>query len=206
MKRSVCLDIETIWDQRALPFLPPKGPREKIEPTERYKTDPNFIKPCVVGFCCEGQAWSLGLNDFNPEHAERNLLIAVWDELESADTIVTFSGLSFDIPLLLRRSWYHNVKPTKNIDMRKYYIGNHVDVRAVLSNWDTFAPGKLELYCNLKLGCGKTDGIDGSQVQAMWDEGKHDEIKKYCENDCFITWELYRSLKGWYLPSDGEEF
>jgi len=196
--RCVVLDFETIRCQKAIPFIPEKGPRDRTDPAEKLAFDPNFIQPCVAGFCEDGKCWSIGQNDFEID-PERQLIQAVWDELESADTIVTFNGHSFDLPLLLRRSWYHGIKPSKRIDMRKYQTGNHIDVRMVLANWDSYARGNLDLYGNLKLGIGKTEGIDGSQVQGFWDRGEYDAIKRYCEDDCLLTWRLFESLKGIYL-------
>ena len=196
--RELVLDFETIRCPKAIPYLPEKGPRDRTEPAEKVAFDPNYIQPCVAGFYENGRMWSIGQDHFE-ENAEQQLLQSVWDELADVDVLITFNGWSFDLPLLLRRSWYHGILPSKRIDLRKYQTGNHVDVRMVLSNWDTHARGNLELYACLKLGTCKTDGIDGSQVQGLWDAGEYAKVHEYCEGDVKITWELYRSLKGFYI-------
>ena len=196
--RVIILDFETIRWPKAIPFIPEKGPRDRSDPAEKMAFDANYIQPCVAGFCENGKTWSIGQNDFETD-PERQLLQAVWDEIETVDTIVTFNGYSFDIPLLMRRSWYLGVEPSKRIDMRKYQNGNHIDVRMVLGNWDSYARGNLDLYGSLKLDIGKTDGISGSMVQGLWDSKEFAKVKAYCEDDCLLTWKLYESLKGWYL-------
>lgn len=196
--RELVLDFETIRCLRAVPFIPEKGPRDRSDPAEKLAFDPNFIQPCVAGFGSEGVYWSIGQNDFDTD-PEKQLLQAVWDELETADTIITFNGWSFDLPLLVRRSWYHGVQPSKYISLKKYETGTHVDVRMLLGNWDSYARGNLDLYAGLKLGTQKTDGIDGPMVQGMWDRGEYAKVHEYCRQDCKITWELFKSLKGYYI-------
>jgi predicted PolB exonuclease-like 3'-5' exonuclease len=197
--REVCFDLETIRDPRAKPFIPEKGPRDRTDPAEKVNFDPNYIMPCVAGFYDGKNSWSVGLDNFGGENIEAKLLRAIWEYLEAADTIITFNGHSFDIPLLMRRSWYNGVPPKKLMDLRKYHTGAHVDVRMVITNWDSYARGTLDLYAQLKLGTGKTDDMDGSQVQGLWDKSEYEKIHAYCKNDCKITWDLFQSLKGWYL-------
>lgn len=196
--KELVLDFETIQCPKAKPLIPPMGPRDRSDPWEKLCFDPNFIQPCVAGFCTGDKCWSIGQNDF-AENSERQLIQAVWDEIETADKLITFNGWSFDIPLLMRRSWYLGVKPSRLLSLKKYEAGFHVDVRMVLGNWDTYAKGNMDLYGKLKLGIGKTSGVDGSQVQGMWNRGEYDAIHEYCRQDCKVTYDLYQSLKGWYI-------
>lgn len=202
MRNAVVLDFETIRDPKAVPFIPEKGPRDRTDPAEKLAFDSNYIMPCVAGFCTATDAWSIGLDDFadvNGQCPEYWLIEAVWDELAKFDTVVTFNGFSFDVPLLLKRSWFHGIKPTKIISTRKYAVENHIDVRMVLGNWDSYARGNLDLYAALKFGERKTDGVDGSKVQGLWDAKEYRKIHEYCKDDCRLTWKLFESLKGFYL-------
>lgn len=38
--------------------------------------------------------------------------------------------------------------------------------------------------------------MDGSQVYAAWQEGRHDEIRAYCEGDVAATYKVYQKMKG----------
>jgi DNA polymerase elongation subunit (family B) len=194
--KEIAIDFETIWDERALPLIPAKGPREKTEPKDKLCFDSNYIKIAVAGFCFRGNTYSYGLDS----RSEHQLLVDIWDMLGECDTIVTFNGLSFDVPLLIKRSWYLGVKHTKTLSLKRYDThGNHVDIKAVLGNWDSYARGKLDLYAHLKLGKAKTEDTDGSKVQAMWDAGEFQKVHEYCQNDALLTWELFQSMKGYYL-------
>jgi DNA polymerase elongation subunit (family B) len=196
--KEICIDCETVPCLKALPFVPVNGPRDRTDPAEKVAFDSNYIRPCVIGMYDGERAWTLGLNDF-PSEAE--MLAAFWAEVAPYNKFIGFNSLSFDVPLLIKRSWYHNVEPSVQISLRKYdLMSNHIDVRAVLGNWDVYARGNLDLYANLKFGECKTAGCDGSMVGQMWADGKYDEVKAYCLQDCLITWKLYQSLKGFYIP------
>jgi len=42
---------------------------------------------------------------------------------------------------------------------------------------------------------GKGDGLDGSQVAQAWLDGRHDEIRQYCEDDVARTREIWRKFR-----------
>ena len=195
---EIAIDIETIQWEKSVPFIPEKGPRDKTEPWDKCKFDPNYTQICCIGFKTDGACKAYTIE----EMGEAKLLDIFWSVVQKYSKIITYNGLSFDLPFIYRRSWYEGIKPTILPDalLKKYETyGLHVDVRAILSQWDKFAPGKLDLYAALKLDQCKMDGVDGSQVQSMWDAGKFDEIREYCKQDCELTWALYQSLKGFYF-------
>ena len=57
--------------------------------------------------------------------------------------------------------------------------------------------GKFDFYCKRLGGAGKP-GIDGSDVQAYWNLGKHKEIQEYCEAEMKDMVLMYNRLKGYY--------
>ncbi len=199
LPKVLVIDFETILDPRAVPFIPEKGPRDRSDPMEKVAFDSNYIMPCVAGFGDGARVWSIGQD--MTDHNESKLLKEIWAVIGQYDQFVTFNGNSFDIPLLYKRSWFAGVKPTAWISLKRYDpTTNHTDVRALLGNWDQYARGNLDLYGALKLGLRKTDGIDGSMVQGMWDRKEYGKVHDYCKDDVALTWELYRSLLGYYLP------
>lgn len=200
MNVVAALDIEIIQDPKAIQFIPDKKPSERTDPWEKLKFDSNFNMVCCWATWDGEQAYS-GL--LNIDGTEAEILDSLWwDTLHRYEQVITYNGLTFDIPFIIKRSWYNNIQPSKRLNLKRYQTPdrttNHIDLRAILSNWDNNARGSLDLYANLKLGAGKT-GIDGSMVQAMWDEGKYEEIRQYCIGDCKLTFELYQSMKGFYL-------
>ena len=213
--KSLIFDIETIPNPEIIQFLPPieadsrlKDPA-KIEASIKEKSEKRMDElgldktTCLI--CCistlDVSADFIQSFMLNPESTnESELLQAFWDHVFDYDRFITFNGNSFDVPVLIFRSMIRSIIPTVKIDTRKYQIGNHVDVRSILGNWDSYAKGSLDYYSNIILGePAKEEGIDGSMVSHMWDCGAYDEVREYCENDCVILGKIFKRLVGYYV-------
>ena len=77
--------------------------------------------------------------------------------------------------------------------LNKYYSGDllkfpHLDILKVVKE-STGSRFKLNDLVKATLQMEKS--ADGLQAQKWWEEGKIDEIKKYCEQDVRVTKELY---------------
>jgi predicted PolB exonuclease-like 3'-5' exonuclease len=129
---------------------------------------------------------------------ERRLLVQAWEILHRYQNFITFNGIAFDVPVLNLHSLFRRVRPAVNISTKKYQIGNHIDLRAILGNWDNFAPGNLDFYLRRCLGNSKPQNMDGSMVQHYWDTDLKDEIVTYGVGDAEDTWELYQHVKQFY--------
>jgi len=218
----IVVDIETIPNMDVVDLIPePKAhgaikdpvkiaadiEKKKAEAVDKMGLDPNFARICVIGYAqrIDGE---ITTSDYHlkeaTDEAERELLAAFWEKAKMHGKIVTFNGAGFDIPFLMRRSWLLGVKPTRTFETVAWKCAtgesNHIDVRLVLSGGDMKAKGSMDLYGKLKLGQGKTEGMDGSQVWEYWQAGRADEIVEYCKDDCCRTFELAESLYGYYLP------
>jgi len=101
--------------------------------------------------------------------------------------LVTFNGKQFDLPYMMARAMKHQVEmewklPVKRWDRR------HIDLR------DTLTKGKLEAWSRQILGCGKLNGIDGSEVPKMAAKGEWDRLEKYAKQDVILNGQLYDRL------------
>jgi len=208
MNDVTVFDLETIPDESKIHLLPePKArgnltdPRKIAEDIKKKKEeqagkmglDPNFGRICCVSFRDKDKVSSILSEN------ESELLLETWNVLANYKQFATFNGHTFDVPFLIKRSWLLGIVPTVKIDNRKYRIGNHLDLRAILNNWNEYESGTLDFYGRLKLGKGKTEGVDGSMVYPMWQEKKFDEIKEYAEDDAELTWQLFVSMKDYYF-------
>jgi predicted PolB exonuclease-like 3'-5' exonuclease len=130
---------------------------------------------------------------------EATLLHKLWGELERCQTFATFNGAGFDIPFLLRRSWYMHVKPTTKFELWKPWVphGNHFDLRLILHDGDRMAKGSLAFYAKQKLW-EETIG-DGSTVGAWWFGRDYDSIREHNITDAELTYKLYKSMEGYYF-------
>jgi len=100
----------------------------------------------------------------------------LWPLIEKADMLITFNGDHFDIPLLGK---YYNGDLTKikSLDLM-------VEIKKVLGHRI-----KLDTIAEATLGRNKIG--HGLEAIAWWNEGKIDEIIKYCIEDVRITKDVY---------------
>ena len=205
-KKVIAFDLETIADKTMLTMLPEvkangrlKDPtkiaadiKEKQEKQkEEMGLSPMLNMICCAGWCDENGVGSIMLENESPE-AEKKLLLKFWEVLGDYDHFITFNGRSFDMRCMLLHGMSYGIRPSVNIDKGKYNKGNHTDLRGILAGEGQFAKGKMEFFAQKYLGYGKTEDIDGAQVQSYWDMGLTEDIAKYCEEDCMITLDLYK--------------
>jgi predicted PolB exonuclease-like 3'-5' exonuclease len=115
-------------------------------------------------------------------------------------TLVTFNGRGYDLPVLELAAFRYGLGLPAwfNIDARaseqarnRYNTEAHVDLMDLFSNFGAGrVTGGLNLLANLIGKPGKT-GIDGSQVQDMYDAGRVEEINDYCRCDVLDTYFVF---------------
>ena len=210
MERIVAFDLETIADKAMLEFLPEVKPKGNLKDPKKIEEDIKNKKisqvldmgmdPALNMICCaawsdnQGNTKSLLLKDESAK-AEKDLIMGFWEVMEQYDHFVTYNGRDFDMRCLLLHGMSHGIRPSVNIDKGRYNCGNHTDLRGVLAGEGAFAKGKLDFFAQKFLGRGKTEGIDGSQVQTYWDLELYDEIAKYNEDDAVLTMDLFQMAK-----------
>jgi DNA polymerase elongation subunit (family B) len=131
---------------------------------------------------------------------ERGLLEAFWDVVRSGREWrwVTYNGLAFDLPYLLRRSIYLGVVPTTGLPLRPFAPDSHFDVMRLLSNWERSDAVRLEVVAEL-LGLQKTPpGMEGSQVLGLWRAGRVEEIEAYCLGDVRLAYEIFLRVEPYF--------
>jgi uncharacterized protein YprB with RNaseH-like and TPR domain len=121
---------------------------------------------------------------------ERRTLRAWWKLLKefhpSTDLIVTFNGISFDLPILYKRSIINRVRPTVYLSFARYRSQPLFDVMQEWNKWDPRKHISLdELARILGLASPKQGGMDGSKVYDRFCEGPHthEELAAYCMAD-----------------------
>ena len=133
---------------------------------------------------------------------ERRILEAFWDVVRSARDwrFVTYNGLAFDLPYLIRRSIYLGVpRPADaGLPLRPYAPDRHFDVMRVLSNWERTDAVRLDVVAEL-LGLRKwPPGMEGSQVLGLWRAGRVDEIEAYCLGDVRLAYEIFLRVEPYF--------
>ncbi|MBX3443308.1 MAG: 3'-5' exonuclease [Planctomyces sp.] len=114
--------------------------------------------------------------------------------------LVTFNGRGYDLPVLEYAAyrygmslpdWFNVNAPTYEQSRNRYNTRSHLDLVDLFSNFGaTRVNGGLNLMARLIGKPGKT-GVDGSQVQDMYDAGQTAEINDYCRCDVLDTYFVF---------------
>jgi adenosylmethionine-8-amino-7-oxononanoate aminotransferase/predicted PolB exonuclease-like 3'-5' exonuclease len=161
---------------------------------------------------------------------ERSLLEKFWTFVDRRQPlIVTWNGRGFDLPVLLHRAMLHKIQArawfsgsrTETYGYR-YSADGHCDLMDQLTDYGAVQRTSLGLVAAALGLAGKSD-IDGSQIEALFQEGRMGDIAAYCETDVlnlygvFLRWahltgridhqSLDRSMARWheFLAREGRE-
>lgn len=112
--------------------------------------------------------------------------------------LVSFNGRSFDLPVLkyaamkheVEASWLYKKGDKWNNYTQRYSLDWHCDLADAFSDFGASARVKMNELC-AAFGLPGKIGVDGSQVMEMYDQGKVQEIRDYCETDVINTYLLY---------------
>ncbi len=115
-------------------------------------------------------------------------------------TLVSFNGRGYDLPVLELAAYRYgySVPAWFNVEARtyeqarnRYNFDAHLDLFDLISNYGAARlSGGLNLLANLIGKPGKA-GVDGSQVQNMYDRGETAAINDYCRCDVLDTYFVF---------------
>jgi len=198
MTTFLVLDIETIPDAELYtPAQPSPG-------TERTFPPIFACRPVVIGvmwldenLACKKIGTIGEGKDEGPMLADFAEFVAKWEP-----TLVTWNGRGFDLPVLMLRSLRHGVcapwyyrKPGYRY---RYSTASHVDLCDILADHGATRMTSLHGAARL-IGLPGKDGVDGSQVEALFRTGQIEALRGYCLSDVAQTAFLflrYRLLAG----------
>ena len=141
--------------------------------------------------------------DGTPDQRERNLLEDFSRFVGRArPVLVTYNGRSFDLPVIALRSLCHGVSlgwyyRERNVRYR-YSDEGHLDLCDWLTDHGATRSGSLDAVARL-IGLPGKIGVDGSQVEGLYQAGRLDAIQRYCLSDVTQTALLFlrfRLLQG----------
>jgi predicted PolB exonuclease-like 3'-5' exonuclease len=122
--------------------------------------------------------------------------------------LVTYNGRSFDLPVMVMRSlchavplpWYYRERDRRY----RYSEDGHLDLCDWLADHGASRAGKLDAIARL-IGLPGKSGMDGSQVDGLYQAGQIAAIERYCLADVAQTALLFlrfRLLQGQIAPDD----
>ena len=133
-------------------------------------------------------------------HSEEELVARFWQIFESAQTLVTFNGRGFDLPVLETRALKYGMSLPRYFgagQSRNTYRGSryndayHIDLCDFLSNFGAaYRRSSLNLLAKLTGLPGKYT-IEGEDVEYLYRLGRLKEINQYCVTDVLQTYFLF---------------
>lgn len=185
---------------------------ELIEQTGKDVLPPTFVLPvsvAVVKVSADFRLLDVATLD-EPEYRPHVIAQKFWQGWRhyGRPTLVTFNGRGYDVPVLELAAfrygislpdWFNTQAPAYDQFRNRYNRTSHLDLMDLFSNFGAMRlTGGLNLLANLIGKPGKS-GVDGSQVQDMYDAGQVREINDYCRCDVLDTYFVFlrsRVLQG----------
>jgi predicted PolB exonuclease-like 3'-5' exonuclease len=155
---------------------------------------------------------SIAIGEVGPDHvlrsveslaldgySEEALVRQFWARAERfAGCLVTFNGRRFDFPVLeLAALRYGIAAPVHFAEgagsaRTRYSSERHLDLFDYLTNFGASGAlrGGMDLLLKMIGLPGKME-VDGSQVQELYEQGRLEEIHRYCRNDVVQTYFLF---------------
>jgi hypothetical protein len=175
-RRIVALDIETV----SLDPTVPKGALDAL--TGRIV--------CVCLLIDDGST----LNEVAiADEDEAKILTDFWSTVRPTDLFVGHNILDFDLCYIRQRSWIQGVRPSRTLDLRRFYTLDVKDTLQLWCNWSFRKTGLSLDAISSALGCGRKTG-HGENVQEWWAIRDLDTIKAYCAQDVFLAYQIFCKL------------
>ncbi len=125
---------------------------------------------------------------------EKEILKKFWDLAKDANLFIGHNILEFDLPFIMQRSIILQVKPSRDISLRKYSNNPVFDTMHEWTKW-SFGKNCSMDYLAHAMGLQTSkDELDGSQVYSYYQKGKYDDIVKYCKKDVKLNREIYKRI------------
>ncbi len=123
---------------------------------------------------------------------ERDMLTTICALLESCGTIITFKGLSFDLPALKFRMFHFGLLLPMQMrpGQKPWDHSKHLDLQVALQDGDRSLKGTLGDFCRFA-GVPGPEPHDGSEIAKLISEGKMDKPARVCASDVEATRNLY---------------
>jgi len=146
-------------------------------------------------------------------HSETEMVSRFWQIFESVQTLVSFNGRGFDLPVLETRAlkcglslarYFGSSQAKWSYRSSRYSDATHIDLCDFLSNFGAVhRRGSLDLLARL-IGLPGKYMIEGEDVEYLFRQGRQKEINQYCITDVLQTYLLFlrvELLRGKLAPA-----
>ena len=161
-------------------------------------TDPYLSRIVCIGLYYPQTGQRLALTN----ESERVILTSFWEQLKGySGLFISYNGIRFDIPFIIKRSIYHGISPS-NMSFLAYTKYNpnppHFDVMLQLCGRET--PYALKEACDFfGVPSPKEGAVSAATVAEAYYSGRIQEIAEYCLRDLESTYKLYQKIRLYIL-------
>ena len=201
----VVLDVETVASPDCATWLDPvKAPTNYKDPLKiaaycEEKRNEQITRAGLEADLCEIVAlgtWASQDDELRVEtrrhHTEKAMIAWAWDAI-GYRRVIGFNILTFDLPVLMRRSQYLSV-PFPELGLDRYRTP-HLDLLERLSFHGRVAMRSLAFYCR-RFGIPCDDPVTGADIAGLVAAGDWMAIEQHVRSDIIKTRALAQRL-GW---------
>src|SRR4029077_723393 len=202
MARHLIIDCETVAINDVQTYLePPTAPsnykdeakiaayiaEESKRLGEKAALDIDLARIVCLGWQLGEEAGHWIIKD---EIAEQTILAEFWRQfwpvyVPGHTIAVTFNGLNYDLPLLLRRSLYLGV-PAPKLQLERFKHADAIDLMQILSMDGLLRLHGLRFYCQ-RFGIPVDDESVGSDIASLVAAGDWEAVAHHCTADVAAT-------------------
>ena len=169
--------------------------------------DGAFGRICCIGYIKENDNGIMSEGVLCGD--EKKLLEEFWEVAQGVGQFIGHNIYEFDLPFIYKRSLIKSVRPRFDISFARY---RNTPIYDTMREWDLWGdPRKavsLDLLAKVFNLHTSKDEMDGSMVWPYYQDGRTDEIYKYCMKDVVLSREVYykmtcrelRENPKWELP------
>lgn len=156
-------------------------------------TDPYLSRIVCIGIYYPLTGQSIALTN----DSEKVILESFWEQIKGYNGIyITFNGVQFDVPFIIKRSIVYGLKPS-NLSFIQHTKFNayppHFDVMLQNGRYNGYS---LKETCDFfGVPSPKEGSVSSSSVAQAYREGRIQEIADYCLRDLDSTYLLYQKIK-----------
>lgn len=169
-----------------------------IELHQTTSFEGTFGRVCCIGIIKEGPKGIIQKEVFSGD--EKTMLTQFWNAATGVWRFVGHNIWGFDLPFLYKRSIINGVKPLP-LNFARY---RNVPIYDTMMEWELWNFGSKQsldtLAKILDLPTSK-DEMNGSMVADYFEQGRIEEIKKYCMKDVELTRKVYYKMTFEPIPN-----
>jgi predicted PolB exonuclease-like 3'-5' exonuclease len=205
--RYLCLDVETVAIPDVETYIEPVSAPSNYKDPEKIaqyilearnaaavkaSLDVDLARIVALGYRREDG--SIDVLRCPDEREERFALGVLWEQhrRHPGAKWLTYNGLEFDLPLVLRRSLYLEI-PAPEIQVDKYRHPQVLDLMSILSMQGKLRWHSMGFYA-ARFGLPVEPDITGAEIAERFLAGDWDAIEKHCRYDVETTWRLAQRI------------